>query len=306
VNPRGRQRVIGPPACRLVDGAEVVDRQEWRSVAAVNFKVLIPGVPRIDQVVVVEAMIDADVACILIERTAINSDKIRIDHRIDVGMGRQPGVFEQELRDRTDSGRIDCVGHASIRQRLSLPVGCCCSWIVQVVLPALRVDQPAEIAVAHFLRGNRHARRCVGDELRCLPIEKEEGTVPPVVKLRNDHRTAQRKAVFVPVHEGCFVVVVFTAARHAISAVAVRVKQVAVELIGASACGHDDRCGAGELSRGVVHFNAKFFERIERRLPCDVPSFPNLILRRAVDQQNVCAGTHPVALNAPADAMPMR
>ena len=122
VIPGCRQRMIGPPPRRLLDRAEAVHRQERRAVCAVLFIVLVIGVAEKDKILVGEAVVDADVACVLLQRTSECSNPVRIHQRVDIGVGRQRSVIEQELGHGADSRRIDRVRYSVVGQRLTRPV----------------------------------------------------------------------------------------------------------------------------------------------------------------------------------------
>src|SRR5262245_16411350 len=133
-------------------------------------------------------MVDTNVARILQERTTECSDPVGIDERIDVGVRRQSGVVEEKLRHRTAPGRIDYILYSIIRKRLARPVALRSERIVQRETAALRVNQPAEVTVPQLRRGNRRARRRIGEEAGLLPVPEEERAVAAVVESGNNHR----------------------------------------------------------------------------------------------------------------------
>src|SRR3954463_10673387 len=122
-------------------------------------------------------MVQADAVGVSITGPRDGADPIGAEQRIDGGIGRQRRGREKSLRDRTDPRRIDRIRDTSISQ--SLPRagrGIGCKWVVEFKLPALLVDQPAKIAIAHRLGWDGPLLRRVGDNPIGLPSNKEEGS----------------------------------------------------------------------------------------------------------------------------------
>ena len=201
----------------------------------------------------------------------------------------------------------DRVRNAAIRELLPLVRrGVGRVGIVDIDLPALGIHQTAKISVDHRQGRHRQARSRIGRVACALPGEKPEGAVAAVIHFGNEYRTARGCAEFVAIREGRFDVTVLALPGHAVSAIAIVLKERSVELIGAAAHRHDDRARSGVARRRAVHFHLQLLESIQIRSARHVPSFIGLVDGRAIENDHVRPARQAVGLHPAAHAVAVR
>ena len=160
----------------------------------------------------------------------------------------------------------------------------------------MRVDQTAEVAVAHGFGGHAVLIGGVGDRANRLIGGEEECLVAAVVDLGNNNRAASRDAKLVAVQERSFGEGVLPAAGDAVAAVAVGFKQSAVELVGAALAAEEDGGRAGELRRGVIGLDVNLLHSVQAGRTAEIPAFPDFVDRGAIEHRRRGVGPHPVSL----------
>src|SRR5207248_2161085 len=107
---------------------------------------------------------------------------------------------------------------------------------------------------------------------------------------------AERHAELVAVEERSLCERILTTARNAVTAIAIGLEGGAVKLVGPALARHDDGGRAGELGRGIVQLHLELLNGIEPGRAAEIPSFPDLVHRSAVEQGGAGVRAHPVGL----------